>query len=311
MSVDQRGGSLTPQPSKPAATTTTAATVHDVIAAVQRHYPEGLAESWDAVGLAVGSRSAPVAAVHYTVDVTTEVVREAVAGGADLIVAHHPLFLRPVHAVDLDTPKGRIVAELIRHDVALYVAHTNADLPPDGTVHALATALGLLGQRPLRPTTSGVDGAESGVWTVADPAARGGVGLGRVGSLPQPLPLTEFVERVVGVLPRSGAGIRVSGDPDRPASRVAVQAGAGDDLLDEARAAGADVYLTSDLRHHPASEARAWPDAPALVDVPHWAAESLWLPVVQRLVAAHLGEQGLHITSTVSEICTDPWTASW
>lgn len=283
------------------------ATVSDVVAALQRYFPESLAESWDAVGLTVGARAALVSSVLFTVDVTASVVHEAINAGADLIVAHHPLWLRPVHAVDVDTPKGWMVAELLRHDIALYVAHTNADLPPGGTVHSLATALGLLDQRPLRPTS---------VWSgtgslTPEPGPGVEVGLGRVGSLPQTLTLRTFAERVVGVLPRTGAGIRVSGDPERPVSRVAVQAGAGDDLLDEARTAGADVYLTSDLRHHPASEARSWADAPALVDVPHWAAESLWLPVAQRLLEAALGERGLDVRSTVSSICTDPWNASW
>jgi putative NIF3 family GTP cyclohydrolase 1 type 2 len=133
------------------------------------------------------------------------------------------------------------------------------------------------------------------------------VGLGRIGTLDRELTLDGFLDRVATVLPRTGGGIRASGEADRPIRSVAVQAGAGDDLLDDARRAGADVYLTSDLRHHPAGELRAWPDAPALVDVPHWAAESLWLPVVWRLVSAGLVGAGLDVPSSVSTITTDPW----
>jgi dinuclear metal center YbgI/SA1388 family protein len=266
-------------------------TVADVVAVLQRHYPESLAESWDRVGLAVGSRGATVSRILYTVDVTLEVVEEAVSRGADLIVAHHPLLLRGVHAVDLDHPKGRILAELVRNGIALYVAHTNADLPPGGVVDSLATALGLTGARPLRPA----------------PGAGADTGLGRVGSVDGELTLGDFVQRVAQVLPATGGGIRVSGDLDRPVAVVAVQAGAGDDLLDAAREAGADVYLTSDLRHHPASEARAWPGAPALVDVSHWAAESLWLPVCARAVATGLDAAGMTVPADTSTVRTDAW----
>jgi putative NIF3 family GTP cyclohydrolase 1 type 2 len=85
-----------------------------------------------------------------------------------------------------------------------------------------------------------------------------------------------------------------------------VQAGAGDDLLDDARLAGAEVYITSDLRHHPAAEALVWPGAPSLIDISHWAAEWTWLPVVQRQVDRALATR--RVPSTVSRLCTDPWT---
>ena len=265
------------------------ARVADVISALEARYPVGQAQSWDAVGLAVGSRTAEVGGILYTVDVTLEVVREAVSLGADLVVAHHPLLLRPVHAVDVDHPKGRIVAELLAGGVSLYVAHTNADVPPGGVVDSLARALGLVDPRPLAVTGA------------AD------VGLGRIGSLLEARSLRRFAQQVAEVLPVTGGGIRVSGDWEQPVRSVAVQAGAGDDLLDAARTAGADVYLTSDLRHHPASEARAWTQGPALVDVPHWAAESLWLPVVRELVAADLAARGLSVPAELSSVCTDPW----
>jgi putative NIF3 family GTP cyclohydrolase 1 type 2 len=86
-----------------------------------------------------------------------------------------------------------------------------------------------------------------------------------------------------------------------------VQAGSGDDLFEQARRSGADLYVTSDLRHHPASDALAWDDAPALIDIPHWAAEWLWLPVAERALSRALGDRAL--PSTVSTLCTDPWTA--
>ena len=133
------------------------------------------------------------------------------------------------------------------------------------------------------------------------------VGLGRVGDLDAPRPLAELVERLAVGLPATARGLNVAGDLGRPVSRVAVQAGSGDDLFAQARAAGAEVYVTSDLRHHPASDALAWTAAPALIDIPHWAAEWLWLPVVQRELDRVLEDRRL--PSEVSLLCTDPWTS--
>lgn len=266
-------------------------TVADLLEVMDDLYPPGVAEPWDRVGLTVGSRSATVSSVLFTVDCTDAVVAEAVTLGADLVVAHHPLLLKGIHAVDSDHPKGRLVTELVSRGISLVVAHTNADKPRGGVVDALAGALGLRETEPLRADDHR---AELG-------------GLGRVGRLARPVRLEDFVRRVAGALPSTGGGIRISGDLERIITTVAVQAGAGDDLLDAAREAGADVYVTSDLRHHPAGEARAWTDAPALIDVPHWAAEWTWLPVVRSQLAAAVAGRTGRVSTAVSSLVTDPW----
>ncbi len=132
-------------------------------------------------------------------------------------------------------------------------------------------------------------------------------GAGRVGTLPEPTTLRRFADSVVAALPPTAVGARVSGDLDSQVRTVAVTGGAGDFLLDDARAAGVDVYVTSDLRHHPASEFREYDGAPALVDVPHWAAEWTWLPVASEALAGMLEGRGSHVEMMVSRVCTDPW----
>lgn len=132
-------------------------------------------------------------------------------------------------------------------------------------------------------------------------------GAGRIGTLAQPTTLRQFADSVVAALPPTAVGARVSGDLDAEVHTVAVAGGAGDFLLDDARAAGVDVYLTSDLRHHPASEFREYDGAPALVDVPHWAAEWTWLPVASEALADTLQNGGVRLEVAVSRLCTDPW----
>ncbi|HSR22014.1 MAG TPA: Nif3-like dinuclear metal center hexameric protein, partial [Candidatus Eisenbacteria bacterium] len=115
-------------------------------------------------------------------------------------------------------------------------------------------------------------------------------------------------DRVARTLPRTAAGIRVAGDPDAPVRTVAVCGGAGDDLFDEVRAAGADVYVTADLRHHPASESLAH-SRPALVDCAHWATEWPWLADAERRLRDGLAGRGTTVETRVSDLVTDPWTS--
>jgi putative NIF3 family GTP cyclohydrolase 1 type 2 len=140
---------------------------------------------------------------------------------------------------------------------------------------------------------------------MADPGLAA-TGTGRIGGV-APTTLGQFADAVARALPATAQGVRVAGDPDRPVRRVAVCGGAGDFLLDTVAGTDADVYVTSDLRHHPASEF-VERDGPALVDIAHWAAEWTWLPVVEaRLRETLLGQGGDTVETRVSTLRTDPW----
>lgn len=259
----------------------------DVVDLLHEWYPPATADSWDAVGLVRGEPSQPIRRVLFAVDPSPEVAHEAAEWGADLLVVHHPLFLAGVHGVAETTPKGRILGTLARASCAVLTAHTNADQASGGVSESLALALGLEQVAPLRPA-------------MGDPS--GITGTGRVGVVPATT-LRGFAEHVATVLPTTENGVRVAGDPDRPVRRVALCGGAGDFLLDELAQSDADVYLTSDLRHHRASEFLE-KNGPALIDVAHWAAEWTWLPVVQARLAEALDDT---VETRVSRIVTDPW----
>lgn len=139
-------------------------------------------------------------------------------------------------------------------------------------------------------------------------AAPGDRGAGRVGTLERPESLREFGARVGKALPATQHGVRVAGDPDRTIRSVAVVGGSGDGEFDRVRAAGVDAYLTADLRHHPATEARAYEAGPALVDVAHWASEWPWLADAERLLTTALADRGSTVDTRVSTICTDAWS---
>ncbi len=188
----------------------------DVVRALEAFYPPSTAQSWDQVGLVSGDLAQPVAGVLFAVDPTLAVIDEARSLGADLVVTHHPLLLRGVHSVATSTAKGAAITALVVHDIALYVAHTNADVAEPGVNDALAQACGLTDLAPL--------------------AVVEGQPLGRVGDLPAPLSLGDFAAALHAALPPSAGGIRVAGPPDAPVRRIAVMGGAGDDMFDHVRA---------------------------------------------------------------------------
>ncbi|MET0417679.1 MAG: Nif3-like dinuclear metal center hexameric protein [Actinoplanes sp.] len=259
-----------------------------MVNALDRRYPRDWAESWDRVGLVLGDLDGTVRRVLCVVDCVPETVDQALTEGVDLIVAHHPLLLKPVSSIAPDTYKGRIIHRLIRGDVALYAAHTNADTANPGVSDALAARLGLTGLRPLVPATGAAEG--------------GGRGLGRVGELPEQMTLSELTGFAAARLPLTTAGIRSAGDPEQVIRTLAVCGGAGDSFLADARRAGVDAYLCADLRHHPVSEHLA-DGGPALLDVAHWASERPWLDELAEWLR---GEFAIDVV--VSDLDTDPWT---
>ena len=265
----------------------------EVVAAVHRRYDPSTAESWDAVGLVCGDPAQSVCRVHFAVDAVEATVDEALAAGADLLITHHPLLLTPVSSVAATTPAGGLIHRLIGGGCALLAVHTNADLALDGVSDTLAEALGLGGVRALIPSD------------IPGPA---GTGLGRVGELATAMNLGDFAALVHRSLPLTAAGLRIAGDLERPVRRVAVCGGSGAGALSAAAAAGVDVMVTADLKHHNAGDHMA-AGGPALVDVAHWASEWPWLQRAADLLVTDLGADGVTVDTYVSRIVTDPWTA--
>ena len=367
-------------------------TLRSLVDLVHGWYPPGTAEGWDRVGLVHGDLDQPVRRILLAVDPAPLVAQEAADWDADLLLTHHPLYLKGVHGFTSQTPKGRTSMTLAGAGCALLAAHTNADQAEGGVSEAMALALGLRDARPILPAPlPAVD--KLGVMVPADDAdgmraALAGAGAGEIGDYDhasftvagegrfRPLPgadptigavgeaervdevrievvfprgrrahvvramlaahpyeepaydvleladprigttgtgrigdvetttLRAFAERVAEALPGTAHGVRVAGDLDRPVRRVALCGGAGDFLLDTVRGTDADVYVTSDLRHHPATEFLEH-EGPALVDVAHWAAEWTWLPVLARRLEGAVGDT---VEVRVGTRSTDAWT---
>lgn len=251
-----------------------------LIAELNRIVPPSLAEDWDSIGLICGDWSAEVQSALLSVDIDERVLDEAVAGGHDIVLSHHPLAL-PRHTSANAPHKLRTAARANTHGIALFNLHTNADAIRPGVSDAIADALGVRDTLPLAPN-------------LQDPL----LGIGRVGDLDSSITLAEFRSLIDRAVP--GARSRVSGNGNQKVRRVAICGGAGDSLLDAARLHRADVYVTSDLRHHPVAEFQA-AGGGAVIDIDHVAAERMWLPVFAQMLAP------LPLRVSIGQVDTSNW----
>ena len=224
-------------------------TVQDVLSFLEGFAPYDLAESWDNVGLLAGDRAHPVSTVLCALDVTEQVLEEAAALGAQLVVAHHPAIFTSVSRVTADDATGRLLRAAIQNDIALICMHTNADNAQGGVNDALAAALFLTG-------VINMEAGENGM-------------LGRVGTLPREMQPVEFVRYVKDCL--NAGGVRYC-DGGRPVRCVAVGGGACGKMMDQALAKGADAFVIGDCSYDLMQRAQSL--GLTLVDAGHFPTEN-------------------------------------
>lgn len=207
--------------------------VRDIVAPLEEFAPLRLQESYDNSGLTVGDPDADVSAALICVDVTEEVVAEAEALGAGLVISHHPMIFHPLKHITGSTYVERSVAAALRGGIALYGCHTNLDSAPQGMSRYLGGLLGLQRMRLL--------GA------AADPALPE-AGFGVVGEPEVEMDTMEFLRMV---RTRLGVGCLRHSRITRPrVRRVALCTGAGASMMRDAKGAGADVYISADFRYN-------------------------------------------------------------
>jgi len=264
--------------------------LHDLEQAFQNLWPNEQADTWDTPGFSVAIPG-EVTGVLLSVDFTGAVLAEAIAKDCQLVFSHHPFLLKGVTDINWDGLKGSLLQKAVKADVSIFAAHTNADVAIDGVSDTLAQAFGLIDSRPLVPLTT-----------------QQHLGHGRIGHLEHEITLKELAVLIAEALPFTARGVAVSGNPDQLISTVALCGGAGDAFVENALKAGADVYVTSDLRHHVALDAVSVPRHQpfAMIDISHWAAESLWLAVAKERLRRVLPQ----VDFKISEVVTDPWTFS-
>ena len=243
--------------------------VSEIAARIEKRIPLGWAEEWDHPGLAAGDPDADVTKIALALDVTCETVEGAAAAGCELLVTHHPAIFRPFGTVVYNIPAQKAVALALRKGLALYAAHTNWDVSPEGVNVILAAALELADVEPLvKPAV------KNGSW-----------GLGSVGSLPASVSMDSCV--LLAAERWRLTDFRAYGDAKRKVRRVALGGGACADLWPLAKQAGADVFITSDARYNERNDALS--AGLNLISTDHGETERVSLPKLAELVECATG----------------------
>ncbi len=247
----------------------------DIIKFMESKYPKELAYDWDNSGLQVGTLNQQAKKVLITLDVTKEVVKEAIQKKVNLIISHHPLMFKPMTNIIFDTPKGWMIKNLIKNNISVYSAHTNFDQADDGMNDILAKALGINEPKLLDEVDN----------------------IGRFGKIDN-IRLEEFIERIKRIFDLKS--VKLIGNPEKTISVVGVSGGSGSHHMYQAKMKGCDAYITGDITYHTALDALAL--GITLIDVGHH---------VEKIFVSHLYDQFKsefpEIEFIKSEIDTNPY----
>ena len=240
--------------------------VKEITAILEEAAPLFLQENYDNSGLLVGDPEAEIDSALICVDATESVVAEAAEVGAGLVLSHHPVIFHPLKRLTGGSYIERTVAEAVRRGIALYACHTNLDSAPGGMSWRLAEMLGVGNLRVLQPSETG-DGA----------------GFGVVGELPEAFDTVEFMRIIQRRLEVSV--VRYSDIATSGVRRVAVCTGAGASLIGEARRAGADIYITADMKYN---DFMAPDKALTVADIGHFESEYCAIQLIFDILSKNL-----------------------
>ena len=222
-------------------------------------------ENYDNSGFLLGNPDTEYTGALVAIDLTPDVIHEAVSLHANLIVTHHPFIFSGIKRITPANATGRAIISLIKNDIAVYAAHTNLDNLKDGINGILAFQLGLTDCHILRPLQS---------------ASSPDIGAGMIGTLPYPMPTTSFLEQVKMTL--GLPVLRVSDIVTPAVSRVAICGGAGSFLIDDAIRQQADIYLTGDMKYHDFQHAEG---RITLADIGHYESEQFGKQLIYSVIS--------------------------
>ena len=243
-------------------------TNRDIFGALCELAPLHLQTDFDNAGFQLGHPDREVGCVLLALDVTDAVAQEAKERGAGLIVSHHPLLFSPLRAVTDEEPVQKRVLFLLENGIGVISMHTNLDIAEGGVNDVLIRLLGAEPEAPLDPD-----------------------GCGRIGTLPEPVPLDAFLKRCKEMLGAEGlrycAGVKA-------VSRIAVMGGAGAESLEAAAAKGCDTYVTSDIKYHQFQ--RAAELGLTLIDADHFYTENPVIPELARRLSVRFPDVAFHVS---------------
>lgn len=232
--------------------------------------PFDSAEAFDNSGLIIGDRNAVVSKVFFVLDMTEETVDAAVTAGAELIITHHPIIFSPIKRINYTSPFGRMLVKLTGAGISVIAAHTNWDKAPGGVGDTLAALLGL-----------------ENVTALDDYV--------RLGTLPTPLTAGQFAQKIGQAL---GMAPRWFGDGNKLIRTAAVAGGSYGEGYEPSLDAGADAFLTGEIKHHEILDATA--QGLIVFDGGHHATEHPAMPALLSRFEAACREHGWDVQTCLS-----------
>ena len=215
---------------------------------------------WDNLGLQVGSRDTEIHRALVALDVTNQVVEQAVAENVDFLLTHHPLIFKPLNRVDEEYFIARHIVKMIRAKMCYFVMHTDFDVAPGCMADLAAERLGMKAEEPLE-TTGEVQGVP--------------IGIGKVGTLPAPMTVEELAHKVRDAFGLPFVTVYDQGLSGDPVTRIAVLPGSGGSMVSRAVSKGAQALVTGDIRHHDGINAVSC--GMAVIDAGHYGLEHIFI----------------------------------
>lgn len=258
--------------------------VCDIIREMEKFAPPFLKESFDNVGLMVGSKEKDVKKVLISLDATLEVIDEAINEKVDLIITHHPLIFKKPSNITTDSLQGEKIIKLIKNDISLYSSHTNLDSVYNGINETIAKMIGLDNSKIIEVNNSYNEMK---------------CGLGRIQSLSEETTLIDFVEKIKNIFNIKLIRV-VKGNEN--VKKVAVINGSGQDFISSAVKLGADTIITGDTTYHFASDYKE--QNINIIDLGHFASEWIVFIEVMKEIIKDIEEVEFLVSTKVN----DPYT---
>lgn len=247
----------------------------DIIKYLESLFPKENAYDWDNVGIQVGTLNIEAKRVLVTLDVTKEVVKEAIDKKVNLIISHHPLLFNPLDKIIFDTPRGWIIKNLVKHNITVYSAHTNYDTTDGGMNDEFSNLLEMKNVKLLDEIDK----------------------IGRYGTI-EKMHIIDFISFLKDKLDIES--VKVIGNDDKIVETVGISGGSGSKHMYQAKMRGCDCYLTGDITYHTALDAVGM--GITLIDIGHYA-EKIFVKAIIRI----LSQQFKEVQFLASEVDTNPY----
>lgn len=232
--------------------------INNIINKLEDLAPSSTAFEWDNVGLQIGSNKQRIAKTLLALDLTPNVVEEAIEKKVDMIITHHPLIFSPIKNIIKEDIIGRRIYSLIENNISLYVMHTNLDMAWGGTNDVLSNIINLQDIEAISPNEDNL-------------------GLGRIGIVPKTniKKLSTYLKGKLNL-----ENVKTVYDVDQTIQKVAICTGSGMSILDEVIREKADVFITGDVKFHDAQKAEY--NKMGIIDVGHYGSENIMMPQIKK-----------------------------